>query len=99
MRLCALAAQRGATLTTKLEALPGVTGVRGLGLLLGVELDPDVLDGRLAKDVAAQCLDAGLVLNGITNTALRLAPALTVSDDEIDIAIELLHTVLSGGAR
>jgi predicted acetylornithine/succinylornithine family transaminase len=94
----ALAAQRGASLTKKLEALPGVTGVRGLGLLLGVELDEGVLDGRLAKDVATQCLAAGLVLNGITNTALRLAPALTVSEDEIDLAVEVLGAVLSGGA-
>ncbi len=94
----ALATQRGSSLTKKLEALPGVIGVRGLGLLLGVELDAEVLGGRLARDVAAQCLDAGLVLNGITNTALRLAPALTVSEDEIDVAVGLLAAVLSGGA-
>src|SRR5207237_271085 len=69
----ALAEARGASIIKKLQSLPGVTGVRGLGLLLGVELEAGVLQGRLAKDVAAQCLDAGLVLNGITNTALRLA--------------------------
>ena len=73
--------------------------MRGLGLLLGVELDEGVLDGRLAKDVAAQCLDAGLVLNGITNTALRLAPALTVNEHEIDEAIAILGSVLHGSAR
>jgi 4-aminobutyrate aminotransferase-like enzyme len=39
------------------------------------------------------------VLNGITNTALRLAPALTVSEDEIDTAVAMLGAVLSGGAR
>jgi acetylornithine/N-succinyldiaminopimelate aminotransferase len=88
---------QGALLTAKLEKLPGVVGVRGLGLLLGVELDEDVLAGRLAKDIAAACLDAGVVLNGITNTALRLAPALTISDDEIDHALDVLRSVLHGG--
>ena len=95
----ALAAARGESLTKKLNELPGVIGVRGLGLLLGVELDEGVLEGRLAKDVAAQCLDAGLVLNGITNTALRLAPALTVSEHEIDEAVAILGSVLHGSAR
>ena len=45
-----------------------------LGLLLGAELSAEVLDGRLAKDVANACLDAGLVVNGVTNTAIRFAP-------------------------
>jgi acetylornithine/N-succinyldiaminopimelate aminotransferase len=90
----ALATERGASLTARLEKVPGVVGVRGLGLLLGVELSEEVLDGRLAKDVAAECLAAGLVLNGITNTALRLAPALTISEDELDHAVEVLASVL-----
>jgi acetylornithine/succinyldiaminopimelate/putrescine aminotransferase len=94
----ALAAAKSDTLKAKLGAVRGVTGVRGLGLLLGVELDEDVLAGRLAKDVAAECLDAGLVVNGITNTALRLAPALTVSDDEIDEAVAILAAVLGTSA-
>ena len=84
----ACAAARGATLTSLLAALPGVTAVRGLGLLLAAELDPGVLDGRTGADVARACLDAGLVVNGITPTALRLAPPLTVTDDELaDCAI------------
>jgi predicted acetylornithine/succinylornithine family transaminase len=91
-----LATKRSAYLCDRLHALPGVTGVRGLGLLLGVELDAEVLAGRLAKDVAAQCLDAGLVLNGITNTALRLAPPLTVSEAELDEGVAILGGVLAG---
>jgi 4-aminobutyrate aminotransferase-like enzyme len=50
----------------------------------------------LAKDVATQCLDAGLVLNGITNTALRLAPPLTVSEAELDEGVAILGGVLAG---
>ena len=92
----ACAAVKGAALTSLLVALPGVTAVRGLGLLLAAELDPDVLDGRSGADVARACLDAGLVVNGITPTALRLAPPLTVTDDELAEGVAILGVVLSG---
>ncbi|MDG2908286.1 MAG: acetylornithine/succinylornithine family transaminase [Acidimicrobiales bacterium] len=92
----ACAAVKGAALTSLLAALPGVTAVRGLGLLLAAELDPDVLDGRSGADVARACLDAGLVVNGITPTALRLAPPLTVTDDELAEGVAILGVVLSG---
>ena len=91
----ACAAGKGAALTSLLAALPGVTAVRGLGLLLAAELDPDVLDGRSGADVARACLDAGLVVNGITPTALRLAPPLTVTDDELVEGVAILGAVLS----
>ena len=91
----ACAAVRGAALTSLLAALPGVTAVRGLGLLLAAELDPDVLDGRTGADVARGCLDAGLVVNGVTPTALRLAPPLTVTDDELVEGVAILGAVLS----
>jgi predicted acetylornithine/succinylornithine family transaminase len=90
-----LAAKRGAHLRDRLGAVRGVVDVRGLGLLLGVELDAEVLGGRSAKDVAAACLDAGLVLNGITDTALRLAPPITVTEAEIDEGVAILDAVLS----
>jgi acetylornithine/N-succinyldiaminopimelate aminotransferase len=90
----ALALERGAQLRERLGAVPGVLGTRGPGLLLGVELDPAVLDGRTAKDVAAACLSAGLVLNGITDTALRLAPPITVSEAEIAEGVGILAGVL-----
>ena len=91
----ACAAVRGAALTSLLAALPGVTAVRGLGLLLAAALDPDVLDGRTGADVARACLDAGLVVNGVTPTALRLAPPLTVTDDELVEGVAILGAVLS----
>jgi predicted acetylornithine/succinylornithine family transaminase len=92
----ACAAAKGEVLTVLLEALPGVIGVRGLGLLLAAELDPDVLDGRTGPDVARACLDVGLVVNGVTSTALRLAPPLTVTDDELAEGVAILGSVLAG---
>ena len=90
-----LARERGAELTALLEALPGVTSVRGLGLLLGAELDPEVLDGRTAGEVARACLDVGLIVNGVTPTALRLAPPMTISSDELVEGVGLLAGVLA----
>jgi len=87
----ALARAAGARLTTALAALPGVVAVRGSGLLLAAELAP----GYDAAEVTRACLDAGLVVNGVTPTALRLAPPLLVSDSEIDEAVAIIGGVLA----
>lgn len=95
----ALARVAGMELTTKLEAVDGVTNVRGLGLLLASEISPEALDGRTGAQIAAACLDAGLVVNGITPTSVRWAPPLTVSNDEIAEAVLIFSGVLAmGGA-
>jgi acetylornithine aminotransferase len=65
--------------------------VRGIGLLVAAELAP----GLDASVVARSCLDAGLVVNAVTPTALRLAPSLLVTDDEIAEAIVILTGVLT----
>jgi predicted acetylornithine/succinylornithine family transaminase len=87
-----LAAERGALLSAKLAALPQVTSVRGAGLILAAEL----AEGIDAKVAYTACLDAGLVVNAITPTALRLTPPLTVTEAEIDEAVALLAEVLDG---
>ena len=87
----ALAARAGTRLASALAALPGIAAVRGLGLLLAAELD----EGLDAGVVARRCLEAGLVLNAVTPTALRLAPSLLVSDDEIDEAVSILAPILA----
>jgi acetylornithine/succinyldiaminopimelate/putrescine aminotransferase len=73
-----------------LRDVDGVGDVRGLGLLIAAELDPGI-DARV---VAADALAAGLVVNPVTSTALRLAPQLLVSDDEIAEAVAILAGVL-----
>jgi acetylornithine/succinyldiaminopimelate/putrescine aminotransferase len=84
------AARAGARLGEALGKIPGVVAVRGLGLLLAAELAA----GVDAKDVANRALAAGLVLNAVTPSALRLAPSLLVSDAEIDEAVEILASVM-----
>ncbi len=86
----ALATAAGAQLRAGLAALPGVAAVRGQGLLLAAELERPA-----AKDVTARALDAGLVVNAITESAIRLAPPLLVSSAEIEEALATLEQVLT----
>jgi acetylornithine/N-succinyldiaminopimelate aminotransferase len=86
-----LAVVQGAKLRAGLEAIPAVQTVRGHGLLLAAELGPD----GDAKAAYTELLARGLVLNAVTPTALRLAPPLTVSDEEIFEALSLISEVLA----
>lgn len=87
----ALARRAGARLMAALDATKGVHAVRGMGLLIAAEL----VDGIDARVVAGNCLEAGLVVNAVTPSALRLAPPLNVSDTHIDEAVSILTDVLS----
>ena len=84
-----LAMEAGRRLTAGLESIPTVDSVRGYGLLLAAELT-----SRSGPEVASLALEAGLVINGVTPTALRFAPPLLVSDAEIDEAIDILKGIL-----
>jgi predicted acetylornithine/succinylornithine family transaminase len=93
--VCGRAVRAGARLRAGLGALPGVTGVRGEGLLLAA-----VLSGAAAPDVAAAALGHGLLVNAVRADALRLAPSLLVEDAIVDEALEILSTTLAEvGAR
>ena len=79
----------GDRLSQKLAGLtrktPRVAGERGLGLLRALLLSED-----LASKVVARAREMGLLVNGIGERVVRLAPPLTVSDEEIDRATDLL---------
>ncbi|MEO6987132.1 MAG: acetylornithine transaminase [Aquihabitans sp.] len=81
----------GERFTDALMSVPGIAGVRGRGLLLAAQLD----DGLDARVVAAAALDAGLLINAVTPTALRFAPSLLVTDDELDQAVAILTRVIA----
>jgi predicted acetylornithine/succinylornithine family transaminase len=80
----------GTRLRQLLGDLPEVVEVRGLGLLLAAQL----ADGIDARAVAAAALEAGLIVNAVSPTSLRLAPPLLVADDELVEAVDLLSGVL-----
>jgi predicted acetylornithine/succinylornithine family transaminase len=90
----ARAVAAGARFRAGLEVLPAVTGVRGLGLLLAVELSPEFLALRPSKVVADALLEQGVVVNAVTPTALRLAPSLLITDDEVDEGVSRIAAVL-----
>ena len=63
--------------------------MRGLGLLLAVELD------RPAAPVVDAALEHGLVIGSAGENTLRLTPPLTLTADETELGLELLTEVLT----
>ena len=62
-----------------LSGSPGVSVVRGRGLLLGIELTTPI-----AKKIASSMLDAGVVVNAANDQTIRIAPPLIVTASQID---------------
>jgi acetylornithine/N-succinyldiaminopimelate aminotransferase len=87
--------EREAAVRDRLAVLDGVDHVRGRGLLLALELTDEARAGRTAKEIARSCLDQGLIINGVTPTALRIAPPFIVTDSQIDEAVATIATVLA----
>lgn len=94
MDVPAIAARLGARLRDLLEDIEGVESVRGRGLLLAAEISDQGRVGRSAKDIASACLDRGLVVNGVTPTAVRLAPPFVVSEEQLEAGAAILAEVL-----
>jgi len=71
-----------------LSQLSGVREVRGMGLLVGVELD----EPSVVPTVLRLVLERGLLLGGFLNApgVIRVAPPLVVSRDLCDRAVEIL---------
>jgi acetylornithine/N-succinyldiaminopimelate aminotransferase len=92
--VCGRAREKGLRLAAGLQALPGVLSVRGAGLLLAAQLRTPT-----ARDVAAEALTLGLLVNAVRPDAVRLAPPLLVRDDEIDRALTILEESLESVQR
>lgn len=88
------AAHVGAYLLEQLRALqqrnPVVRDVRGRGLMVGVELP----DHATAHRVEQECFHRGLVVLTAGESALRLAPPLVVTREQVDVALSILEAVL-----
>lgn len=108
--LVARAAQAGARLEAGLRDLmvehPCVGDVRGRGLLLGMEVvaDRDTMapDPDRGGRVTSRCLELGLSMNVVQRAGaagvFRIAPPLTVSDDELDRGLAILGEAIAGTA-
>jgi acetylornithine aminotransferase len=71
-----------------LADVPGVVDVRGMGLMIGIELD------RPCGELVQRALDAGLLINVTAERVVRLLPALNFSADEGRELVERLSALI-----
>ncbi len=98
--LCARAESLGTASLARMRALKAkhriVADVRGVGLLLGIEL---ARDGRPARDEAEQvlyaCLEQGLSFKVGQGNVLTLCPPLVIAPDDLDRAFDILDAALA----
>jgi acetylornithine/N-succinyldiaminopimelate aminotransferase len=79
----------GEHLRSALAAIPGVTEVRGEGLLIGFDLDADV-----APAVVQAGLDAGFIVNAPGPRTIRLAPPLVLTTAQADSFLAAFPAIL-----
>ena len=76
-----------------------VGDIRGLGLLMGMELVTDGHSGERATDLAEEvmykALDRGLSFKLTMGSILTLTPPLTLTRDEMDQALDILDACLT----
>ena len=109
--LAARAEAMGARLRHGLEAIraehPAIGDIRGRGLLMGVEFadTPGMPAATLSDAVTDRAMELGLSANivraGSSGGVMRIAPPLTVSEEELDLGLRLLRTAIEdvSGAR
>ncbi len=82
----------GERLRAGLAEMPGVSSVRGRGLMIGIDLGP----GRSAPELAGRALtEQRLVLNATGPSTVRLEPPLIVTETEVDEALHRLGELLA----
>jgi len=77
----------GAYMRSELERL-GPREIRGLGLMIGLDLDAD------CKQVVQNALDKGVILNNTGEHTLRFIPPLVVTKEQIDRVVKVLGEIL-----
>ena len=105
-QLVARADSLGARLRKHLEGLQkedgGIDEIRGAGLMLGVEMvsAPHVPDGDRAGRILKHCEQNGMLMLrcGSQGQVVRWLPPLTVSEAEIDQAVDLFAKALKATA-
>ena len=105
--LVANAARVGAAALARLQDMkvrvPAIGDVRGLGLLIGIELVRDreskAPDHELAEAVMYACLDRGLSFKTTMGNVLTLTPPLTVTNDQMMTALDIIEAAIVAEAR
>ncbi|MFT5044339.1 MAG: acetylornithine/N-succinyldiaminopimelate aminotransferase [Porticoccaceae bacterium] len=73
---------------SSLHNQPGVTDIRGRGLMIGIELD------RPCAELVRKALDSGLLINVTAGNVIRLLPPYILSDEETDELIRRVSDVI-----
>ncbi len=73
----------------ELKQFPGVSSVRGHGLMLGVALEQPI-----GRDIVRQCLEKRLIINATDENTLRLVPPLILTEAQAEKAISILAEVM-----
>jgi acetylornithine aminotransferase len=84
--------KQGRTLLQELALIPGVVQVRGAGLLIGIELEK-----ANASAIAIELSERGVLVNAANASTIRIAPALIVSDAQINKFISIFRKVMADG--
>jgi acetylornithine/succinyldiaminopimelate/putrescine aminotransferase len=75
------------------KRFPLITEIRGLGMMIAVDLD------QPAKPIVMKCLEKGFLINAVQEKTLRILPPLNVKRSELKEAINILSAVLEEVAR
>lgn len=90
--LLAEVVKKGDYIKAELAGAPGVKGVSGFGLMLGIETDAN------PRDIIDDCLEEGLVVLS-AKTKVRLLPALNISQEDLEEAVAILKKVIAKHAK
>ncbi|MFO1318179.1 MAG: acetylornithine transaminase [Burkholderiales bacterium] len=82
-----------ARLTTRLVGVSAVRDIRGMGLMIGIELD------RPCGDIVQQGLDAGLLINVTADNVIRLLPPLVMQSPEAEFLVDRLTDLIRAFVR
>ena len=70
---------------------PSIIGVRGYGLMIGVEVESDIL----AKKILAGMMDRRILINRTHETVLRFLPPFLITREHVDQAVAVLDELLT----
>jgi acetylornithine/N-succinyldiaminopimelate aminotransferase len=88
-RAAALGEQLQKSFSLALGEQPFIRNIRGMGLMIGIELD------RPCGDLVGMALERGLLLNVTAGNTIRLLPPLVMSDDEAEQLVSAVTTLIN----
>ncbi|AIK96138.1 ornithine--oxo-acid aminotransferase [Candidatus Paracaedibacter acanthamoebae] len=93
-QLCERSQEMGAYLTKQLQSIDSkmVKDIRGIGLWIGLEINPKI---AAARQICEKLAKLGVLSKETHETVVRLAPPLVITKEEIDWGINRIRQVLT----